>query len=257
MNQPLRTAAFLLVALLLLMVAPACSDSEAGEPEKHQHHAVAADEAVEPGDDDPTEQIDESVPEHELVVVLHGMGRTSMAMYAVQWELEQAGYKVLNWGYSSTCCTIEELGEELAQELAEYDKFEPKRIHFVGHSLGNIIARWVVTNDPPEQTGKMVMLAPPNQGSTSADRHAPWTGWLLEPIEELMTEEESTVQNLESIEDRPVGVIAGEHDGKVSVEESKLDEQDDHQVVPAHHTFIMNRSDVREKIVSFLEDGEF
>ena len=202
-------------------------------------------------DDDAVENGD------EVVIVVHGLGRTHLSMMPMVWSLEQQGYEVINWGYSSTCCSARELGEKLADDLRGIDALEPDKIHFVGHSLGNIIARWVVTNEPPEQTGKMVMLAPPNQGSSSADRHAPWTGWLLEPIDELMTEEESTVQNLEPIQDRPVGVIAGEHDGKVSVEESKLDEQDDHEIVPAHHTFIMNRSDVREKILSFLEDGEF
>lgn len=199
----------------------------------------------------------ESENTHELVVVLHGMGRTPASMWAVEWHLQREGYEVLNWGYSSTCCSVEQLGEELAEELQNLDGTRPDRIHFVGHSLGNIIARWVVTNDAPDQPGKMVMIAPPNQGSESADRHAEWTGWLLEPIDELTTDKDSTAQSLEPVEDRPVGIIAGEYDGKVSVEESQLEEQDDHEVVPAAHTFIMNRSDVRSKIVSFLEDGEF
>ncbi len=193
----------------------------------------------------------------ELVVVVHGMGRTEASMLLVRWSLERQGYQVLNWGYSSVCCSVEELGAQLAKELQELDEPRPSQIHFVGHSLGNIIIRWVLDENPPQEPGRVVMLAPPNQGSETADRYAEWTGWILEPIDELVTDEESTVRTLSTIDDREVGIIAGEYDGKVSVEESKLGTEEDHETVPAAHTFIMHRRDVRKLIISFLEDGSF
>lgn len=234
---------FLFLAAILMALTGCTGLSSASEPVQSSSSEQPSSTVV-------------NQPENQLVVVIHGMGRTRASMLAVQWELSAAGYEVVNWGYSSTCCTIEELGEQLAAELHGLDG-EFDEIHFVGHSLGNIIARWVVTNDPPEQTGKMVMLAPPNQGAEVADQYSDWMGWLFEPLDELVTDEDSTVRQLDPVDERPVGIIAGEHDGKVSVEESKLGEQNDHEVVSSHHTFIMNRSDVREKIMSFLEDGEF
>ena len=54
-----------------------------------------------------------------------------------------------------------------------------------------------------------------------------------------------------------VGVIAGEHDGKVSVAESHLPGERDHAVVPSAHTFIMVREDVQRLVATFLEDGTF
>ena len=54
-----------------------------------------------------------------------------------------------------------------------------------------------------------------------------------------------------------MGVIAGAHDGKVSVSESRFEHQDDHEVVPSAHTFIMTRADTRELTKTFLETGAF
>ena len=193
----------------------------------------------------------------ELVVVVHGMGRTEMSMLPLAWTLERQGYDVINWGYSSTCCSVDELGQQLADHLHALDGPEPAKIHFVGHSLGNIIVRHVLDNNPPAPMGRVVMLAPPNDGSEIADKYVDWLGWLWEPLEDLTTDEDSTVRTLAPIADREVGVIAGKYDGKVTVEETRIASIKDHYVVPAAHTFIMNRPDVHHLTVSFLEDGTF
>ncbi|HEX7241728.1 MAG TPA: alpha/beta fold hydrolase [Longimicrobiaceae bacterium] len=193
----------------------------------------------------------------ELVVLLHGLGRTRLSMAPLAWALERQGYDVLNWGYSSTSASIPELGTALSDRLASLEGPPPERVHFVGHSLGNVIVRWVLANRPPENVGRVVMLAPPNQGSRAADRYAPWLGWLLRPLPELRTRDGSTVRTLALPEGVEVAVIAGRYDGKVSVEESHLDGEKAHLVVPAAHTFLMNRADVRSLTLRFLGTGSF
>jgi pimeloyl-ACP methyl ester carboxylesterase len=131
------------------------------------------------------------------------------------------------------------------------------RVHFVGHSLGNILVRWVLTHQPPERTGRVVMLAPPNQGSAAADRFTPWVGWFLRPISELRTREGSTVRTLAPLRGVEVGIIAGEFDGKVSTAEAQLPGARDFRVVPAAHTFIMDRRDARALTTRFLRTGRF
>ena len=60
-----------------------------------------------------------------------------------------------------TCCTVAEIGQQLADDLAERDG-EFDRVHFVGHSLGTVIIRWVLAqNSNEERVGRVVMLAPP------------------------------------------------------------------------------------------------
>jgi triacylglycerol lipase len=194
----------------------------------------------------------------EMVVLVHGMGRTPMSMLPLAKRLEREGYEVLNWGYSSLCCSIAELGEQLRREVRQRQGATPRRVHFVGHSLGNIIIRQMLTQeDAPEDVGHVVMLAPPNQGSQEADRHARRVGWLLRPIDELRTDPASTVRKLPRLESIPVGVIAGKHDGKVSLQETHLPEETAHVVVRAAHTFLMLRADVQQLVIGFLREASF
>ena len=192
----------------------------------------------------------------DLVVLVHGMGRTSSSMVALAWALEAQGYRVLNWGYSSTCCTVAELGKQLAED-PRLQAGSQERVHFVGHSLGTVIIRWVLANQPPPRAGRVVMLAPPNQGSHEADRMAARFGRILKPLPELRTEATSTARTLALPRGIEVGVIAGKYDGKVSVAETHLAGEAAHVVVPATHSFLMLRSDVTELTVRFLRTGGF
>ena len=193
----------------------------------------------------------------ELVVLVHGMGRTRASMWWMGQSLERQGYRVVNWGYSSYTDSVPGLGAALARDVERGLGGAP-RVHFVGHSLGNVIVRWMLANDAPGRVGRVVMLAPPNQGSAAADRWAPYLGRVMPPIAELRTASGSTVRALPAAPPGvEVGVIAGARDGKVSVDETRLPGARDHVVVPAAHTFIMDRPDVHRLTARFLRTGSF
>lgn len=195
-------------------------------------------------------------PQRELVVLLHGMGRTSFSMAPMREALEAAGFDVLNIGYSSYCCGIAELGKSIAEQIAR-ERGAHTRVHFVGHSLGGIIARWMLAQPtPPSGAGRLVMLAPPNQGSQSADNYAPVAGWLLEPMAELRSDTSSTVRRLPAPRVE-VGIIAARDDGKVRLAETHLAGERAHVVVDGTHTFIMRRDDVHRLTIQFLRSGHF
>ena len=194
----------------------------------------------------------------EVVVLVHGMGRTSRSMLPMAEALEDAGYDVINVGYSSLCCSVAQLGAHVRTELAARRRPEHRVVHFVGHSLGNIIIRWVLTQDSvPDGVGRVVMLAPPNQGARSADRYAPWLDWLLEPIDELRTDSTATVRTLGRTAQVEIGIIAARDDGKLSVDETHLPEETAHVVVEGSHAFIMRREEVTRLTVAFLRTGRF
>ncbi len=192
----------------------------------------------------------------EVVFVVHGMGRSRLSMGAVAESLERDGYRVVNWGYSSTSMSVPELGDSLAARVARDAGHAPK-VHFVGHSLGNIVARWAVAYHRPPNLGRMVMLAPPNQGSRAADRYSNAIGWYLRPIGELRTADGSTVRALPGVSGVDVGIVAGKYDDKVSVDETRLDGARETVVVPATHSFLMYRRDVQRLTRRFLRDGRF
>jgi pimeloyl-ACP methyl ester carboxylesterase len=194
----------------------------------------------------------------ELVVVLHGMGRTSRSMRPVENALKEAGFDVINVGYSSYCCSIPELGAAVRRELDAKRRPEHVRVHFVGHSLGNIIARWVIAQpEPVVGLGRLVMLAPPNQGAKMANRFTPMVGWLLEPIDELRTDTSATVRSLRTPAGVEVGVIAGRDDSTLNLDETHVDGETAHIVVKGNHTFIMREEQVQKLMVEFLRTGRF
>jgi pimeloyl-ACP methyl ester carboxylesterase len=235
MLSPIRPATLVLLALALAMAAGGAF-ADAG-----------ADAADRNGDS------------RELVVLVHGMGRSSVSMAPLGWTLKRAGYDVMNWGYSSTCCEIAELGARLERDLLEREEGSPARVHFVGHSLGNIIVRWVLAHDlaGEMEVGRIVMLAPPNRGSRVADRLAPTLGWLLKPLPELGTAPMLGSRELHLPQAIEVGIIAGRYDGKVAIDETALEGMDEHLVLPATHPFLMFRPDVHRLVVRYLETGSF
>lgn len=195
---------------------------------------------------------------HELVVLVHGMGRTARSMEPMRRALDSAGYAVVNIGYSSYCCSIPELGAALRDELNALRRPHHTTVHFVGHSLGNILVRWVLTQpERPAGVGRVVMLAPPNQGSRDANRYSRVVGWLLEPMVELRTDSTATVRTLARVEGVEIGIIAARHDGKVSIEETQLPEAKAHIVLDGTHAFVMRKAEVHAQAIAFLRSGRF
>jgi len=189
-----------------------------------------------------------------LVVLVHGLGRTPLSMLPLAWSLRRAGFRVLNFGYSSCGPSVAQIGQRLARVLARERPDDAGPVHFVGHSLGNIVIRWLIARQRPRRLGRVVMLAPPNRGSRLADRLAPYLGRLLPPIRELGTGSGTAVE-LAPPRDVEFAVIAGRRDRKVRVEETRLAGAAAHVVVPAGHTFIMMRRDVRRLVLRFLREG--
>ena len=209
--------------------------------------AIAADQRGEPAG---------AGDRRELVVLVHGMGRSRASMWLLGNRLEREGYRVLNWGYSLDRDSVPTLGAALAAEVEGKAAGAP-RVHFVGHSLGTVLIRWTLANRPPARAGRAVLLAPPNQGSAAADRWAPYLAWALPQIVELKTARGSTARSIPAPRRGEVAVIAGAWDGKVSVEETRLAWAREHVVVPSHHSFLMDRRDVQSLVLRFLRTGEF
>lgn len=192
----------------------------------------------------------------EVVVLVHGMGRSPVSMWVLARRVERDGYRVVRFGYRSTRGTVAEYGAALGRRAALAAGDAP-RVHFVGHSLGSIIIRSMLAAAPPQRMGRVVMLAPPNQGSASADRWARWVGWAMPHIRELRTDPRSTARTLALPRGVDVGIIAGSRDRKVRVAETRLDGARDHAAVPGFHSWLMNRPDVHRLVRGFLREGRF
>ena len=209
----------------------------------------------------------------ETVILVHGLGRTPASMSILRARLAGAGYRVVSFGYPSRSEPMEVLVQQLQAEVGECCAEGTGPFHFVTHSMGGVLVRAYLAERPEPFVGRVVMLSPPNQGSEVVDSFAdsPLLRAILGPSgARLGTDSAGIAAELGAIDfslgiitgDRslnPIGswLIPGPDDGKVGVEQARIEGAADFLVLPATHTFIMNRRDVAEEVVHFLREGEF
>ncbi len=209
----------------------------------------------------------------ESVIVVHGLGRTSASMTILVSRLKNAGFRVVSFGYPSTSEPMEALVDRLQSEVGLCCGAEAETVHFVTHSMGGVLVRSYLSRQPEAHQGRVVMLSPPSQGSEIIDAFAdsPLLQRFVGPAgSELGTDSAGIASQLGPVRfslgivtgDRSMNplsswLIPGPDDGKVGVDRARVDGAADFMVVPATHTFIMNRRDVAEEVVHFLRHGRF
>lgn len=209
----------------------------------------------------------------ELVVLLHGLGRTKGSMNSMAEMFRSKGYQVCNQGYPSRDYPLEELATYVANVMAKAERRGVQKIHFVTHSMGGILLRYYLQYQQLPKGSRIVMLAPPNKGSEIIDQLGQWQWFsrLMGPAAmQLSTGTESMPNTVPGVE-AEVGVIAGSkssdpwfnwmfsenHDGKVSVTSAKLNNMTDFLIVPSGHTLIMQDALVQARTLEFIQTGQF
>jgi hypothetical protein len=210
--------------------------------------------------------------DQEMVVLLHGYGRTDRSMRPLEERLSASGFLVRNLQYPSMKLSPPELTDFLDQELATCCASAP-RLHFVTHSLGGILVRSYLAEHHPPHLGRVVMIAPPNHGSEFSDLFG--RSRLLRAIMgptaiQLGTGDDSLPNRLPPPwfdvgiiagidEFNPVGyfVVPQPSDGTVSLESTLLDGMSDFVIVYESHTFIMRSRKVADYAICFLRTGRF
>lgn len=201
--------------------------------------------------------------QQEIIVLIHGLMRTSMSMAFLKRFLEHEGYQVYSYGYPSAKYSIQEHGVYLNQYIIELIKKNPDvKIHLITHSLGGIISREALAKLSAKQLkniGYLIMMAPPNQGSYLAKLSTkifPLVTSPIKPLTELSSDDESYVHYV-PVPNVKMGIIAGRFDAKVPPTSAILNNKTDLVVINTTHTFIMNNFKTRQYILNFLEKGAF
>ena len=231
-----------------------------------------------------------------VLVTLHGLGRTRNSMSVIgKYASEEGDFAWINFGYASTRSEITDHAralrnalDELASLKREQDaqakstrgEQEGLEIHFIAHSLGNIVIRKMLSdierNDADQRrtawrVGRMVMLGPPNQGSAMANllKKSNAFRWIAGSSgKDLGAEWDELQKRLVTPKFEFAIIAGGKRDGKgynplltgdndlfVRVEETKLSGAADFAVIPSVHTYLMNRRESKEMALRFLQTG--
>ena len=212
--------------------------------------------------------------DQDQIILLHGMYRSAVAMEPLERFFRTQGYDVTSVSYPSTKYDIETLVRDYLHPAVQ--KAQAKgthKIHFVTHSLGGILVRYYLKNHPLEDLGKVVMIAPPNQGTELAELFADssWINTNTGPAKiQLSAQQDSWVNQLGPV-NFVVGIIAGNHnsnlltawllpgedDGVVSVESTKVKNMKDFMTVPEKHFRLRGNQTVLQQDAYFLKYASF
>lgn len=205
------------------------------------------------------------------MVLLHGLWRGWRAMEPLARALKQGGFSTLSIPYPSARLPVDVLVRRVRQEVEKIPGDEP--VHFITHSLGGILLRALLVNEVPWQTGRIVMLAPPNAGSEIIDwasRH-PLLKRCIGPAGGVLgsdglpsqlpalpggVEAAVIMGNRSSL---PIfrKLLSRENDGIVSAEKGRIDGLRGFTIIPADHTFIQMHPQTIRLSLYFLKTGEW
>jgi len=212
-------------------------------------------------------------PERQhLVVLLHGLGRAKESFSLMADALRDDGYAVAAINYPSLCGGLAQHAIQVAEVIDR--SLGAQRVSFVTHSLGALVVRRLLGNDGPwkngREIGRVVMLAPPNQGSAIADR---LQGCGLYRLLTGDSGQDATTRRARVLPTPTCefGVIAGgrgddrgynpflvgDDDGVVRVETTRLDRMRDFLIVPSIHTLILRDNEAIRATRAFLKNGRF
>jgi len=207
-----------------------------------------------------------------VVVLLHGLARGHGSMARLERFLRARGYETLCRTYPSRRQTIAALAADVTEWIVEHAGDRP--VSAVTHSMGGVVVRHL--HDPRIRWQRIVMLAPPNQGSriAAALADSPVFRWFYGPAGVELADGSAW-----PAPPAPFAVVAGTrgraltnltswtvgrrfeagvaHDGTVAVEETRLDGMGAFAEVDATHTWIMNDPRVHRLVAAYLAGGSF
>lgn len=196
-------------------------------------------------------------------ILIHGMGRTPVAMLGLAVRLRAAGMAPRLFAYSAAI----ERWQGCLNRLERYINKNTAGDEYilVGHSLGSVLIRGVL----PRLVHKPVacfFLAPPTKACQAARKFAPRLIYKMFTGEMGQLLADAEFMEALPLPDVPTKIYAGisgprgryspfgeeQNDGVLALHETELPEAVHHQV-PALHTFIMNKQEVAHDIVGFTQ----
>jgi pimeloyl-ACP methyl ester carboxylesterase len=202
-----------------------------------------------------------------MVIFLHGIWMTGLDMAVLRRRVRARGFATRQFSYPSLRLGPRANAARLQRWLAG---IEADTVHFVAHSLGGLVLRWLFQDFPNQRPGRVVTLGTPHAGSRVAAEIDRLPGMRRLLGASLMQGLRGDVPPWTGA--REIGVIAGTrgfgigrictrltppHDGTVEVAETRLPGMTDFTPVPASHLGLLYSAAAARQVCAFLADGRF
>lgn len=198
------------------------------------------------------------------VVLVHGLWMPGASMHWMAMHLRAEGFEPRIFSYHGVSDPPAQAASRLADLLLAEGEAD-----IVAHSLGGLLALQALRDQPRLPVARVVCLGSPLAGSGAAAGMARWApgGGLLGRSATLLHggigawQGRAEVGSLAGRVPHGLGALfagfAGEHDGTVAVEETRIDGLADHVVIEASHTGLLFSAVAAAQAVAFLRDGRF
>ncbi|MDD3323328.1 MAG: alpha/beta hydrolase [Paludibacter sp.] len=208
------------------------------------------------------------------VYLIHGYGGLGIELKEIQNAINKKGFVSEIYSYPSLVKDVDSIGNILFYKIQK-ENFDT--VLFVTHSLGALVVRSMyehldsLTSFP--FIHRIVMIAPPNNGSPVADFFAQFSfvKHIIEPNINNITTNPLTGAGKYPIPTCEVGLIAGsiggkkgynifvkgDNDGVLIPEQTKMGIEKDVVFVKSGHIELLFNKKVKEYVISFLIYGAF
>ncbi|NBW56261.1 hypothetical protein EBR43_00465 [bacterium] len=101
----------------------------------------------------------------EVVILIHGLGRHASSMKHIKNKLVNEDLDIYSLEYESRLQNFNENVREIQKKIQSLPLSKDKKISFIGHSLGGLIAMKILSELPSERRGLCITLGSPFYGS--------------------------------------------------------------------------------------------
>lgn len=213
--------------------------------------------------------------EEEITLILPGIFRTRLAFSKMNKYLRSKGHNTIILSYSSYRQSIKENAKTINTIINNFSQ-NIKRVNFITYSIGGLVLRELLSL-PGDwcnriKVGRIVQIAPPNQGSQIAYKLSKYFLFRLilgKSLKDMLPDKVKLFPAFSS--DIEFGIIAGfkgsekgynhlskcDNDGFISVRETKLSGASDYSFFRLPHFSLLFSQDVLEVTNRYLKHGHF
>jgi pimeloyl-ACP methyl ester carboxylesterase len=206
----------------------------------------------------------------EITILVHGFNKDHSDMLFIQKNLLLNGYNTFTANLPTTFSSLYKCQTILFLQIEKLIKTH-ETVHYVAHSMGGLIVRYLINSIDQKNIGKCVFIATPHEGSKLAvlANKIPFYSYFFKPIKSLLPR--AGYKPFPNTKNFKVGIIAGNRnkgflgrmlltensDGRVEVFSVKSSDSDEFIVLPYSHADIHHEIETFNSLLTFLKIGSF